>query len=1443
MLDSKLCNLPLALLAGSYPGCDYMNLCRKKCGVASVALHCLVQLAAWNILAFPSFNSAISQAGAAEVLKSELVLAGGLNLPVFGAAPQGDFDHLYIAEQRTARLLRLNLNTKIVEVVLDLPDPVLDGGAGDTGLNGFAFHPDFANNGKVYVQLSGNATGDIRVLEYTRSQSNPSVFDPATERQILGFSNPTFWHNGGWIGFGPHDGYLYIATGDGGTILPLPEQGLNSQDVNSIQGKILRIDVDGVDHYPEDDVFNYGIPETNPFAAGGGAPEIFALGLRHPFRNGFDRSTGDLYIADVGGSRFEEINFLPAGTSGGQNYGWRAREGYLDSPNWPDPSPADAIDPIHVYPHGATAAVIGGYVYRGNGITSLQGTYFFGDFVQKTLFSFQYADNQVTELVDRTQELISPMGSYGGIASFAEDAAGELYMLDRNLGRLYRIAARRFIEADFNASGVPGGLEQSTAGTAATFDGSTASFSGAGPAERSYLRTVDDDLHTTSFTADLRVTIQDAMVGFFGLGVGDPHIGFASEPRSGAHVFLRVDSDSLGGNASFVDGGNSVDPLSSGEAGNGTYVLRANYDAVTRKIQFVIGDDSTGQFVPRAAFNSLDTSDNGFNGTNARLFFGGADGIKFDDLSYRYFEGIDSLWTGTTDSSFATTTNWSHGTAPNNSSNLYFTDSAASFAVEVNGSQTIRSMTFSGNNPYSISGGTLALQTGDLTVVGSGEHNIGSDLTLLNSGTWYIGADAALNLQGALSDAFGGSDITVDGGGDLILDGATVGVGTLHVNGGRVIAKAGATTATGSLRLATDAASEASATLSHASTSWTTAVALIGESGHATLTVNAGADFAATNLVVGSSLGGSGRVVLTGEGTTLAATSVKLGHNGGSGEFNIVDGAAATVSDATTIGANSVLRIADGLANLGALNMDGGEILFESGSLSYGGDLRVGNGGLLGSDLVLASNRDLSLTGETKVDAFHSLVIDGAKFSTGSLVVHGSFQFDRGTVTITGNDGLAIGGAGPLGQNVTLAAGRKLVVSTTTTIEAASILAVTDDASFSSGTTDNYGTVVLRSPTATVAGTRFNNYGVLRGEGSFTTELVNQSPGEIRAEWGKLLVFSGPNNENQGRIIMTNGDLEFSHSLTNGPTGQILGRGHLYVGDTGLLNSGQLAFSNGVSSVWGDVKNVTNDPGRGVTVSGHAQVTFWGDFTHEGTSLLRVVNGSSVTFFGAYSGNGNISGGGDVYFEADLMPGSSPAEVTFDANLHFGTEAITRMEIGGTVAGLQYDRLNVSGRANLGGRLQVVTIGDFVPSPGDSFDFFNWTSVDGIFAAVELPALADDFMWNTQQLYQDGIVRVVIAGDYNADGKVDAGDYTVWRDLLGQTGAWLAADGDMNGQVDELDYAVWKQAFVAEHLGSGASLVAVPEPASIAMMLGLLNWLACRATFRQVSGNFRVVLA
>ena len=222
-------------------------------------------------------------------------------------------------------------------------------------------------------------------------------------------------HKAGWIGFGP-DGYLYIASGDGGSTPG------SAQDLNNLLGKILRIDVNG-DGFPGDPARHYAVPSDNPFAAAAGADEIFALGLRNPWRDSFDRGLGDLYIADVGQSQWEEIDFGQIGA----NYGWNVFEGPAVFAGG-TPTGGSAVAPIHFYSRSVGQSITGGYVYRGEA-EALQGQYFFADFAQGRVFTLRF-DGTAWVATERTSQITTDFGTVNNPSSFGEDARGNLYLVD-----------------------------------------------------------------------------------------------------------------------------------------------------------------------------------------------------------------------------------------------------------------------------------------------------------------------------------------------------------------------------------------------------------------------------------------------------------------------------------------------------------------------------------------------------------------------------------------------------------------------------------------------------------------------------------------------------------------------------------------------------------------------------------------------------------------------------------------------------------------------------------------------------------------------------------------------------------------------------------------------------------------------------------------------------
>jgi glucose/arabinose dehydrogenase len=354
------------------------------------------------------------------------VVATGLSEPVFVAAPAGD-QRVFVVQK--AGLIRVSGAGGSLSTFLDITSLVQT--EGERGLLGLAFDPQYARNGRFYVNYIDRNTLETVVARFTVSPPDANRADPSTRQDILRITQEEFSnHKAGWIGFRPGDRRnLYIATGDGGSGY---DPNNNAQDGGSLLGKMLRIDVSG-------NGAGYQIPADNPFADSSSVrPEIWALGLRNPFRPSFDRKNGNFWIADVGQDTREEINFEPAGDAGGHNYGWRLREGTIRTPLVGGNKPG-LTGPVFDYPHlGATGSlgnsITGGYVYRGPSIPEANGRYFFGDFVSNTAYSFSYdANGRPTRGRDETAALITSTGLQG-IASFGEDGQGRLYAIGYSNG-------------------------------------------------------------------------------------------------------------------------------------------------------------------------------------------------------------------------------------------------------------------------------------------------------------------------------------------------------------------------------------------------------------------------------------------------------------------------------------------------------------------------------------------------------------------------------------------------------------------------------------------------------------------------------------------------------------------------------------------------------------------------------------------------------------------------------------------------------------------------------------------------------------------------------------------------------------------------------------------------------------------------------------------------
>jgi glucose/arabinose dehydrogenase len=373
------------------------------------------------ILAFGTAGAA----GAAGVVLTPVV--SGLHAPVqVTYAPDGS-GRLFVVEQGG--------KVRVVKDGVLLPTPFIDIGyrletGGERGLLGIAFHPSYATNGKFYLYFTRKGDGDVAINEYRVSSGNPDVATQAAIRRIITIDEPYANHNGGHMAFGP-DGYLYIGTGDGGSG---GDPGNRAQNLDLLLGKMLRINVNG-----SVGARQYRIPLSNPYLGKPGRNEIWSRGLRNPWGWSFDRVTGDLWIADVGQNRYEEVdrslvNDKPSSGGKGINYGWRIMEGrhcYRPSTGC---RTSGLKFPVVEYSHNEGCSVTGGYVYRGTAVPTLASRYVFGDFCSGSIWTISR-----TAVAPAAKSLLFDTSML--ISGFGEDQAGELYVLDFSAGTLYRFDA------------------------------------------------------------------------------------------------------------------------------------------------------------------------------------------------------------------------------------------------------------------------------------------------------------------------------------------------------------------------------------------------------------------------------------------------------------------------------------------------------------------------------------------------------------------------------------------------------------------------------------------------------------------------------------------------------------------------------------------------------------------------------------------------------------------------------------------------------------------------------------------------------------------------------------------------------------------------------------------------------------------------------------------
>lgn len=371
-------------------------------------------------------------ADAAKIIAAQLV-ASGFDQPTYVCSAPGDSTRLFVVERSSGKIKIIKNGSVLSKPFLNISDKVSSDVDGEQGFFGLVFPPNYGPDNPFFYVNYSDVFG-ASVIEAFKVGSNPNRAKKGSGKIILRIEGTENIHFGGMMAFGP-DGLLYIGRGDGG---PAEDPLGHAQNLNLLLGKLLRIKVNKAKPYK--------IPSTNPFV---GQPnkrgEIFAYGLRNPWRFCIDSLTGDIYIGDVGQNAREEIDFIPAGSPGGQNFGWNTAEGFAClGGDGNCGTNTGFTPPIYDYPHNpGGVAIIGGFVYRGSAIPALQGKYFFADHGFTTIWSLRYDGSTVTDLVDHTNEL-EPDGplTINSISSFGQDANGELYIVDIADGEIYKIVPR-----------------------------------------------------------------------------------------------------------------------------------------------------------------------------------------------------------------------------------------------------------------------------------------------------------------------------------------------------------------------------------------------------------------------------------------------------------------------------------------------------------------------------------------------------------------------------------------------------------------------------------------------------------------------------------------------------------------------------------------------------------------------------------------------------------------------------------------------------------------------------------------------------------------------------------------------------------------------------------------------------------------------------------------
>jgi len=548
--------------------------------------------------------------------------------------------------------------------------------------------------------------------------------------------------------------------------------------------------------------------------------------------------------------------------------------------------------------------------------------------------------------------------------------------------------------------------------------------------------------------------------------------------------------------------------------------------------------------------------------------------------------------------------------------------------------------------------------------------------------------------------------------------------------------------------------------------------------------------------------------------------------DGGTGELTIRGNARVSVYHWMKIRTGGTLNIQGGelvLRHGDPIELGGGTVNFAYGTVQFDGDVTAAAGGslcaLLGAAPVVAAGQNVDVSGDLALQM--PLTVDGGSLIATSISLDGgSLTLSSGALSVTGT-GINVGSTGLLDHAIVLDFGSSVATAGTLSV-AREGLVVMRGGRLSGATISNTGRIVMDATTGWLQGNTFTNAGGLRGTGLVVAPLANLAGGRVVVHAGDRMHFALTANTNEGAMELLGGTFEFEEDLTNAAGGDILGRGALHVRG-GLTNLGDLGLSNGVTDVRGDVANA---PGGKVMISGRADVTFWDDVDHSG-AVFRVSEGSSVTFYGAYSG-GTITGGGHVYFEDDVTPGFSPSAVGIGGDVTFGVSSRLEIEIEGPTPGAEHDQLNVTGSAELDGQLDVVLSGH-LPMPHDTFTIMTFASRDGEFAsATGLDDLGGYLGLDFDVVYSPTSVileATALDGDATLDATVNVFDLAALANNYrsGTDKTWFDGDFTGDGEVDIFDLARLANNYGKTKTGGQP----IPEPMAMAVLalggLGLLR--------------------